>query len=186
MLIQEQPNANGAQHKAWPITPGIWEASTNRVEGVDVIGVNAFDAKGKVLAITGNQLAADEAVSIGNAFLIAEAGTVYNECLIRPRQLLERLLAAESRALELESKAAPAGMSPGFIAGHPLGGEETRLQPKPLPACPFCSSSHVRAEAWEIGASDTYTAVAECMHCRVMIERELRPSAAAALARRAL
>lgn len=50
-----------------------------------------------------------------------------------------------------------------------------------LPACPFCGCESVRADAWEIGASDTYSGVAECTHCGARIDRDLLPSRNAAL-----
>lgn len=53
--------------------------------------------------------------------------------------------------------------------------------PPDLPPCPFCGCEHVRADAWEIGASDTYSGVAECTHCGARIDRDLLPSRTAAL-----
>lgn len=110
-----------AQEKTeWPISADAWEACTHEVDGMAVIGVNAAGNKSKVLAVTGRQGALDEAESIGNAFLIAEAGSVYNECRIRPRELLERMRAAEARLASLNVPAV-------LIAGAGLQGVGTHL-----------------------------------------------------------
>lgn len=70
-------------------TDDEFEACTHVVKDQPVIGVNARNNKGKVLAITGYQGDADERESIGNAFLFAEAGTVLHRCGKSPFALLE-------------------------------------------------------------------------------------------------
>jgi hypothetical protein len=70
-------------------TDDDFEACTHVVNDQPIIGVNAKSNKARVLAITGSQGAADEHESIGNAFLFADAGTVFHQCGKSPRVLLE-------------------------------------------------------------------------------------------------
>ena len=71
----------------FPPTADGFEACTHVVAGRNIIGVSAKSNRGKLLAITGNQGAADEDESMGNAFLFAEAGNVFRKYQVGPAEL---------------------------------------------------------------------------------------------------